>query len=220
MEKAGYCLYDSVLSDSECDGLLTALAECRKQRSRAGVRHLMSILEVAALASDTRLLQIARQSLDGNAVAYRATLFEKSGRANWLIYWHQDTALPLQSRFMADDWQGWSTKQGILYAHAPAWALSRIVALRIHLDASTNDNGALRVVPGSHRFGVLSDEEISRFDKQQAAECFVARGGVLAMRPLLLHASSKARLDIPRRVLHIEYADALELKPSICLAVA
>jgi hypothetical protein len=40
------------------------------------------------------------------------------------------------------------------------------------------------------------------------------------MRPLLIHASSKAQTAEPRRVLHIEYADSLELMPGIQLAVA
>jgi hypothetical protein len=43
---------------------------------------------------------------------------------------------------------------------------------------------------------------------------------VLAMRPLLIHSSSKARAPEPRRVLHIEYADSLDLAEGIRLAVA
>ena len=31
-------------------------------------------------------------------------------------------------------WGPWSTKEGIIYAHAPASALDRGVALRLHLD--------------------------------------------------------------------------------------
>ena len=48
----------------------------------------------------------------------------------------------------------------------------------------------------------------------------VPRGGVLAMRPLLVHSSSKARANEPRRVLHLEYADALDLWPGLRLAIA
>ena len=40
------------------------------------------------------------------------------------------------------------------------------------------------------------------------------------MRPLLVHSSSKARSGESRRVLHLEYADALELKPVLRLAIA
>jgi ectoine hydroxylase-related dioxygenase (phytanoyl-CoA dioxygenase family) len=154
-------------------------------------------------------------------VPYRATLFEKSGRANWLVVWHQDTALPLASRIESDEWGPWSTKSGVLYAHAPAWALERIVALRVHLDASTSDNGPLRVLPDTHRAGVLSDDAVFALARRvEPVECEVGRGGVLAMRPLLIHSSSKARLDLPRRVLHIEYADTLDLGPGVRLVVA
>jgi ectoine hydroxylase-related dioxygenase (phytanoyl-CoA dioxygenase family) len=107
------------------------------------------------------------------------------------------------------------------YAHAPTWALSRIVALRIHLDASTLENGPLRVIPGSHAAGVLSDPEVIRVARVRTSiECLVGRGGLMAMRPLLVHASSKATAPSPRRVLHLEYAASLDLAPGFRLAVA
>jgi ectoine hydroxylase-related dioxygenase (phytanoyl-CoA dioxygenase family) len=212
---------DNVLSDLECDNLIEAISNRQEGRSRAGARHLMSIPAVEAVAKDERLLQIARRALGDGAVPFRATLFDKSAQANWLVVWHQDTALPLVSRNDSTDWGPWSLKDGVLYAHAPAWALSRILALRIHLDPSTEENGPLRVIPGSHRAGVLSDDEILGLARtQEKVECLVPRGGVLAMRPLLVHSSSKARADKPRRVLHLEYADALELGPGLRLAVA
>jgi ectoine hydroxylase-related dioxygenase (phytanoyl-CoA dioxygenase family) len=152
---------------------------------------------------------------------FRATLFDKSAMANWLVVWHQDTALPLESRIDSAEWGPWSLKAGVLYAHAPAWALSRVLALRISLDASTSDNGPLRVIPGSHLAGVLSDAEILDLARtHEKAVALVPRGAVLAMRPLLVHSSSKARSSEPRRVLHLEYADALDLKPGLRLAIA
>ena len=176
---------------------------------------------VAALASDPRLLVIARKILGTQAVPFRATLFEKSGRANWLVAWHQDTALPLAHSFDAPGWGPWSEKAGIRYAHAPAWALSRIVAIRVHLDASTKDNGPLRVIHGSHAAGVLTDREVIEYVRTHSqTDCPVPQGGVLTMRPLLIHASSKARVEDPRRVLHIEYADTLDPAPGIRLAIA
>src|SRR5262249_10513991 len=129
-------------------------------RSRAGARHLMSAPAIEAAAKDERLLRIARRALGDGAVPFRATLFDKSARANWLVIWPQDTALPLESRNDSTEWGPWSLKAGVLYAHAPAWALSRVLALRISLDASTSENGSLRVIPGSHLAGVLSDGEI------------------------------------------------------------
>jgi ectoine hydroxylase-related dioxygenase (phytanoyl-CoA dioxygenase family) len=182
---------------------------------------MMANPAVAALATDSRLVATAKGALGASATPFRATLFEKSGKANWLVAWHQDTALPLTSRFDASGWGPWSEKTGILYAHAPAWALSRIVALRIHLDHSTSENGPLRVIPGSHAAGVLTDAQVLDYARtHNSIECMVPRGGVLAMRPLLVHASSKVRKADARRVLHIEYADSLNLAHGIRLAVA
>jgi len=148
-------------------------------------------------------------------------LFEKSGKANWLISWHQDTALPIESSFDAPGWGPWSEKEGVRYVHAPTWALSRVIALRIHIDASTKENGPLRVIPASHQAGVLSDERVLNHVKtREQTECPVPKGGVLAMRPLLIHASSKAKNSNPRRVLHIEYIDSLDLAAGIRLAIA
>ena len=197
----------------EVDDLLAALASA--SRSRAGARHLMALPAVAALARDRRLVRLA------GGVPYRATLFDKSVRSNWQVVWHQDTELPLERRFEAAGWGPWSMKAGLAYAHAPTWALDRIVALRLHLDDSGPDNGPLRVLEGSQARGVLSDEEVVELARSgEAAEIHARRGGVVVMHPLLVHASSKAASSRPRRVLHLEYADRLDLGGGARLAIA
>lgn len=217
----GFRIVENVLSQEECDGLLKHLDRSLVSRGRAGARHLLSVPEIARLAHESRLLSLAQVELGGRAVPFRATLFEKSGKANWLVVWHQDTALPLRKRFEAQGWGPWSEKAGFLYVHAPAWALSRVVALRVHLDASTCDNGPLRLVPHSDTLGVLTDEEIrSAINQRGFEECLVSKGGIIVMRPLLIHSSSKVLTDAPRRVLHLEYSDSLMLAPGIELAVA
>lgn len=71
-------------------------------------------------------------------------------------------------------------------------------------------NAPLRVLPNSHRDGVLTDEQIECLARTvPAVDCVAKAGGVVAMRPLTVHASSKSVDDKPRRVLHIEYADSL-----------
>lgn len=215
----GFGIYHPVLEPEECSSLLASLAGT--PRGRAGSRHLLWHPAVAALARDVRLADLARAFLGRTPFPYRATLFEKTQRSNWLVVWHQDTALPFKSRFEAQGWGPWSVKEGVLYAHAPAAALSRIVALRIHLDASEHSNGPLRIVPGSHRLGVLTGEAIATtVQASQVLECTVAAGGVLAMRPLLLHSSGKVTTSTPRRVIHIEYADSPNLGAGLELAVA
>lgn len=221
MQTDGFWISQQVFKEYECAALLGELATGAIGRSRAGARHLMRVPAVSRLARDDRLLEMAREVLGSAATPYRATLFEKSGESNWLVVWHQDTALPLAERFDLPGWGPWSAKCGIHYAHAPTWALEQILAIRVHLDDSTAANGPLLVIPGSHRLGVLSDEEVFRVaHAQTAAECLVPQGGVLAMRPLVIHSSQKAVSPAPRRVLHLEYAASLELAQGIRLAVA
>jgi len=217
MEDRGFEILEGILSPDSCDQLGSVLAS----KGRAGSRHLMSHPAVQDIAHRPPLLELAREWVGPSAVPYRATLFHKSGARNWLVVWHQDTTLPLSSRIDSSEWGPWSVKDGVTYAHAPTWALEKVVALRVHLDDSTAENGPLRVIPGSHREGVLSDDEVFRKARESpAVDCVVRRGGVLRMRPLLIHASSKSNRPEPRRVLHLEYAASLEVGPGLKLVVA
>jgi hypothetical protein len=147
----GFVVVPGVLADFEVAAVIEQLATAPLSRSRAGARHLLKVPAVAALARHPRLLELAARALQRKPVPFGATLFDKSSQANWLVVWHQDTALPLRERRDAPGWGPWSTKNDVAYAHAPAEALSGVVALRVHLDDSQPDNGPLRVLPGTHR---------------------------------------------------------------------
>ena len=215
----GFGIQPNVLRPDEVARLLDQIQNAALSRSKAGIRHAMKHRSVADLATDPRLLGMAREILGPSAIPFRATLFDKSPTSNWLVVWHQDTALPLRERYEAPGWGPWSVKDGVTYAHAPTAALEQVVALRLHLDDSTADNGPLRVLPGTHRMGVLSDDQLHDLSaKIPEVVSSVPKGGVLAMRPLIVHASSKSRSEAPRRVLHIEYARHLEIETQRWLA--
>lgn len=102
--KQGFQIYKDLLSPDECDSLVRDISGSIVDRGRAGARHLMAIPQISQLANDRRLIEIARLETGNRAIPFRATLFEKSGKANWLVVWHQDTALPLKNRFEAEGW--------------------------------------------------------------------------------------------------------------------
>ena len=221
IQKLGFAIIPSMLKPMEVGVLLEAFSQAELPRSRAGLRHAMKLRAVASLAQDPRLMKIARGTLGADAFPFRATLFDKSPTANWLVVWHQDTALPLLERREIPGWGPWSVKDGVNYAHAPATALSQVLALRVHLDDSTDENGPLRVLPDTHTLGVLTDESLHDLSTRIAAiDCLVPQGGVLAMRPLIVHASSKSQTHAPRRVLHIEYASSASVADGLTLAIA
>lgn len=217
----GYAIVPRVLDQEGVEQLLLALENSPSRRSRAGIRHLLHHSVVNTLANDPRLLGIAQSVLGYDALPFRATLFDKSPDSNWLITWHQDTALPLREKHEAPGWGPWSVKERVTYAHAPAPALEQVVALRFHLDDSTDENGPLRVIAGTHHKGILTDLEVEAIvSNSKAVTCVAPKGGVIVMRPLIIHASSKSQSEVPRRVLHIEYATPKTVCPPLKLAIA
>jgi len=139
-------------------------------------------------------------------VAVQCTLFEKSPRRNWLVSLHQDLSIPVRARVANSELSGWSCKDGVLFVQPPPRLLKSLVALRVHLDDCGPQTGGLRIVPGSHRFGRLDGTQAAALrDEHGETTPTVRQGSVLAMRPLLLHGSSKATVPPLRRVLHFVF---------------
>ncbi|NJM89836.1 MAG: phytanoyl-CoA dioxygenase family protein [Hydrococcus sp. RU_2_2] len=84
--------------------------------------------------------------------------------------------------------------------------MKNIVAVRLHLDAANEENGALRVIPGSHHSGILTQNQIEQIKNNLVAiACEVNAGDILFMSPLLVHSSRKAIKLSDRRTIHLEY---------------
>lgn len=206
LENQGFEIIPDCLQSCDVGIIAAALDKSPLHRSRAGMRNVLQIEAVRRLALDPSVLKLVRSELGPQALPFRATLFDKSSDSNWLVVWHQDTALPLRERRNVLGWGPWSVKEGVICAHAPASVLEQVLAVRVHLDESSAENGPLRVLPGTHKSGVVSDDAIHDLSlKISEVVCPVPAGGVLLMRPLLIHASSKAQQNKRRRVLHIEY---------------
>ena len=137
----------------------------------------------------------------------RALYFDKSPGANWLVAWHQDLTLAVRTRVEVQGFGPWSIKDGVQHVQPPVGLLEQMLTVRLHLDDCDETNGALRVLPGTHRLGRLDAERIRELREEHSeVVCKVAAGGVLLMRPLLLHASARSQSTRHRRMLHIDYA--------------
>lgn len=211
---AGYFLADGILSDADVERLRDAIAslpetlEVRRRHGVYGVRNLLEICpQVRELACDARIRRFVESILGEGAFAVRAVFFDKLPGANWSLFWHQDNVIAVNRRLVLPGFTGWSNKAGVWQVQPPVEILSRMVAVRVHLDDCMSTNGPLRVLPGSHRGGWL-DGELEDW-KQRVPEvvCLAKAGGIVAMCPLTLHASAAAETPGHRRVIHIEYAN-------------
>ena len=145
---------------------------------------------------------------DSELIAVRAILFDKTGDANWTVPWHQDRSIAVRQRIDVDGFGPWSKKAGVVHVQPPVEILRSMITLRFGIDECDADNGPLRVIPGTHA-AILDQQAVERaVAAGKQVLCTTAPGGVVVMRPLLLHASSPAMRMAHRRVLHIEFGPA------------
>ena len=204
---AGYEILPGVLDAPTMARLLgvldTAGDASQRQSAVYARRNILTLSEVQAIATDPRVL-----ALTGVAtVPTRAIFFDKVPGANWHVGWHQDRAIAVAQRIELSGWGPWSVKAGVVHVLPPTEILEKMVTVRLHLDDCDKTNGPLRVIPGSHRHGILSQEQLAML-RQQTAEvvCTGPAGSAVVLSPLLLHASSPADSPKHRRVLHLEFA--------------
>ena len=200
LETDGFALLPVLLDSAEIHRIADAMA----RRPAAGARELLAEPWCAELARRLQFDARLAGAISATHLPVQCTAFEKSVDHNWLVAVHQDLAIPVAARVGDAALRGWSNKGGTWFVQPPAEVLQRLVALRLHLDDCGPDDGPLRVVPGSHVDGLLDDAAaIARRDACGTVACPVPRGGAMLMRPLLLHASSKATGASRRRVLHV-----------------
>jgi ectoine hydroxylase-related dioxygenase (phytanoyl-CoA dioxygenase family) len=218
LELDGFEIIERFADDATLETLTRAIDRAalgassrRRGRDAYAVRNLLDVDEVRTWARSEVVVAAVRRRTGDVVRPVRGLLFDKTPEANWKVAWHQDRSIAVCERAAVPGFGPWSVKSGVVHVQPPVQALQRVLTLRLHVDDCGEDNGPLRVIPGSHREGILSPRDVERLPRERGQRvCIVPSGGALLMRPLLLHASSPATNPSRRRVIHIEYCgDAL-----------
>jgi len=199
----GFTLVRSLLSEAECDDVSRSLGAADTRG--AGSRLLLHETWCADLACKVMAHPDVRKALPVRARAVQCTFFEKSATKNWLVPIHQDLSIPVSGRVDHPALSGWSEKEGVVFVQAPDNVLEQMLAVRVHVDHCSREDGPLRVVPGSHEIGRVEPAQAAIVGRAAAIEVPARRGDALLMRPLVLHASSKSSGSSLRRVLHFVF---------------
>jgi|CXWL01.1.fsa_nt_gi ectoine hydroxylase-related dioxygenase (phytanoyl-CoA dioxygenase family) len=197
-EEDGFAVFRDVLSARECARLVDALPSLNS----AGSRNLLYVREARVVVEKLRTNAGVSALLPPKAVAVQCTYFAKGAHINWSVAPHQDLSIPVASRIASPECTGWARKEGVLFTQPPADVLANLVAVRLQLDPASAGAGPLHVIAGTHRLGRIKASAIAHaMAGGDLCMCLVPVGGVLAMRPLLIHWSGKSTAG-DRRVLH------------------
>jgi ectoine hydroxylase-related dioxygenase (phytanoyl-CoA dioxygenase family) len=216
LARDGYCLVKEAFDRCECDRfaheLHEVLAACsddsislrRANGVIYGARNLLAVYPAAiTLWRKPPLMELLTAVLGAEFGLVRGLFFDKPPQGNWSLPWHQDLTIAVADHSLTSKrFHNRTLKAGVPHVEAPDEILRQMLTLRFHLDDVTDENGPLQVLPGTH-FG----REIMPHACNPVT-ILAAAGDVLAMRPLLSHASASARVgtSLHRRVIHLEFA--------------
>ena len=138
----------------------------------------------------------------------KAIYFNKPRKSNWFVSYHQDLSISVKNKQETKGFISWTNKNEQLGVIPPLTILENTITFRIHLDKADDSNGALKVISKSHNNGVIRiDEDFNKSDFGKEILCEVEKGGVMLMKPLTLHSSSKSVSEKDRRVIHLEFCN-------------
>ena len=179
----------------------------RKSEDLFAIRQfLKEVSHVKDLIFNDNLKTIIEEIFGEKYFAVKSIYFDKPEKSNWYVAYHQDLTISVDKKIDLENFGPWTTKQNQFAVQPPLDILENIFTIRIHLDETDENNGALKVVRKSHSKGIYRPETIDwRVETENI--CNVEKGGVMIMKPLLLHGSNRTTNGKKRRVIHIEFSD-------------
>jgi ectoine hydroxylase-related dioxygenase (phytanoyl-CoA dioxygenase family) len=217
INESGFTIINNIFSDEEIERISDAIQNIdtsketfRKSEDLFAIRQfLKEIPEVKDLISNDNIKTVIKEIFGENYFVVKSIYFDKPEKSNWYVAYHQDLTISVDKKDELPNFGSWTTKQNQFAVQPPLNILENVYTIRIHLDDTDENNGALKVVPKSHTKGIYRPETID-WNVETEEICKVDKGGIMIMKPLILHGSNKTTNGRKRRVIHIEFSD-LEL---------
>lgn len=214
IKENGFTVINNIFSDEEIHQIGTVIQNIdtsketfRKSQDLFAIRQfLKEIPKVQDLIFNENLKTLISGLFGNTYFVVKSIYFDKPETSNWYVAYHQDLTISVNKKLELENFGPWTTKQNQFAVQPPLDILENIYTIRIHLDDTDENNGALKVIPGSHAKGIYRPETIDWAIETEAI-CNVESGGVMIMKPLLLHGSNRTANGKRRRVIHIEFSD-------------
>ena len=203
----GFSITESLFNDEELSELLSLIENSENNYAiRQLVVKVPKVQEI--IFKNKEFKQLYNSVCTEDYFLSKAIFFNKPSKSNWFVSHHQDISISVKEKKEEEGYVSWTNKNGQLGVVPPKKILENTITVRIHLDKTDVSNGALKVIPSSHKKGIIRiDEKFNKNDFGEEVLCEVEKGGIMLMKPLLLHASSKSISEFDRRVIHLEFCN-------------
>lgn len=213
----GFTIINKVYNENEIEKLISVIEKItenksdnstfRKSEDLFAIRQfLIEVPETLEFILNENLKEIIKTNFGTDYFITKSIYFDKPELSNWFVAYHQDLTISVNTKIELDDFENWTTKQNQFAVQPPKNILEKNFTIRIHLDKTTKENGALKVVNKSHSKGICRIENVE-INANTESFCEVENGGIMIMKPLLFHASNKTTNNERRRVIHIEFSN-------------
>jgi hypothetical protein len=212
LEKYGYSILSNLYTDWETNQILACIHATEqggdsfiKTKDLVAIRQLIkNIPGLTDLLFNANLTALISHPHEPEYFLTKAIYFDKPTNSNWFVAYHQDLSISVDNKFDLDNYSNWTFKKGQYGVQPPVEILQDTITIRIHLDKTDKNNGALKVIPKSHLNGIVRADS-KDWDIDNEFFCEVERGGAMLMKPLTLHASNRTTNGQKRRVIHLEF---------------
>jgi len=212
----GFTIINNVYTESEIEKLISLIENItdneidnetfRKNKDLFAIRQFhKEIPETLPFIFNQNLKDAIESNFGKGYFITKSIYFDKPEKSNWFVAYHQDLTISVNKKIELDGFENWTVKQNQFAVQPPKEILDDNFTIRIHIDNTTKENGALKVISNSHSHGILRIEKLD-FENEKETICEVEKGGIMIMKPLLFHASSKTINNERRRVIHIEFS--------------
>ncbi|AXT61617.1 phytanoyl-CoA dioxygenase [Aquimarina sp. AD10] len=214
LEENGYSIIKSLYTESEIDQIATCIKHSQKKeesflrtKDLFAIRQLNNVVpRLRELLFNVKLTNLLSELFDTKYFLTKAIYFDKPSTSNWFVGYHQDLSISVNKKIDIPGYTNWTFKRGQYGVQPPIEILQNTITLRVHLDETDKNNGALKVIPKSHLKNIYRPESID-WNIETEHVCVIEEGGVMLMKPLTLHASNKTTNGKRRRVIHLEFCN-------------
>lgn len=191
LEQKGFTVANAIYSSNEIQQILQVLKQNLRLESTKETGLPLLFKHVPLLKSvmfNEKLDSLLNTVGFNNTQLINAIFYLKSPQTNFYTNPHQTITITVKERHQVDGFSGWSAREGVTSVMSPLHILKNMLSIKICLGDSNQQNGGIRVIPGSHKKILTIQERNFLIDNTLPVNVNAKQGDCQILKPLILKA--------------------------------